>query len=50
MTASRIEENSKIVKLDPSEVDALDKVHKTKGMTRFVYPAFGVDFGFPDKS
>lgn len=50
MTNSRIEENAKIVKLDSSEVAALDNVHKVRGMTRFVYPAFGVDFGFPDKS
>lgn len=50
MTNSRIEENAKVVKLDSSEVAALDKVHKVKGVTRFVYPQFGVDFGFPDKS
>ena len=26
------------MKLDASEVQALDKVHKDKGMKRFVYP------------
>lgn len=50
MTNSRIEENAKVVKLDASEVAELDKVHKVKGVKRFVYPEFGVDFGFPDKS
>lgn len=50
VTNSRIEENGKVVKLDSSEVQALDEVHKKKGMKRFVYPDFGVDFGFPDKS
>jgi len=42
-------ENAKVIKLDRSEVESLDSVHKVKGMKRFVYPDFGVDFGFPDK-
>ncbi|PNS15716.1 Glycerol 2-dehydrogenase (NADP(+)) [Sphaceloma murrayae] len=50
VTASRIEENLKIVSLDQDDLKALDEIHKTKGITRFVYPAFGVDLGFPDKS
>ena len=25
------------------------KIHKEKGVTRFVYPEFGVNLGFPDK-
>jgi glycerol 2-dehydrogenase (NADP+) len=37
------------VKLDDADIKALDEIHKTKGTTRFVYPAFGVKFGFPDK-
>jgi glycerol 2-dehydrogenase (NADP+) len=32
----------KIVKLDSSDIEALDKISKTKGLTRFVYPPFGV--------
>ncbi|KAK4959549.1 H/ACA snoRNP pseudouridylase subunit [Elasticomyces elasticus] len=48
-TPSRIEENLKIIKLDSSDMDALEQISKTKGLTRFVYPAFGVDLGFPDK-
>jgi hypothetical protein len=42
VTASRIEENLKTIKLDTLDVEALDKIHKKKGLTRFVYPAFGV--------
>jgi glycerol 2-dehydrogenase (NADP+) len=32
----------KIIKLDSSDVEALDKISKTKGTTRYVYPPFGV--------
>ena len=42
VTASRIEENLKTVKLDSSDLEALEAIHKKKGITRFVYPAFGV--------
>ncbi|KAM0721292.1 hypothetical protein Q7P37_003580 [Cladosporium fusiforme] len=49
VTATRIAENLKVVALDSSDLDALNKIHKTKGVTRFVYPAFGVNLGFPDK-
>lgn len=42
VTATRIAENLKVVKLDSSDMDALEKIHKDKGITRFVYPAFGV--------
>ncbi|RMY78064.1 hypothetical protein D0862_03852 [Hortaea werneckii] len=49
VTPSRIEENLKTVKLDSSDMDALEGIHKKKGITRFVYPAFGVNLGFPDK-
>ncbi|KAF2224805.1 NADP-dependent oxidoreductase domain-containing protein [Elsinoe ampelina] len=49
VTPSRIEENLKIVDLDSDDLKALDEIHKTKGITRFVYPAFGVNLGFPDK-
>ncbi|KAK4506890.1 hypothetical protein PRZ48_000623 [Zasmidium cellare] len=50
VTPSRIEENLKTVKLDSSDLEALDSIHKKKGLTRYVYPPFGVDLGFPDKS
>ena len=45
----RIEENMRTVALDDSDVQALNGIHKSKGVTRYVYPPFGFDFGFPDK-
>jgi glycerol 2-dehydrogenase (NADP+) len=54
ITPSRITENKNLVTLDAmdlSEVNAfIDSVKANKGFTRYVYPAFGVDFGFPDKA
>ena len=46
----RIEANLKVVDLDDEDLEALNEIHKKNGVTRFVYPPFGVDFGFPDKS
>lgn len=48
VTPSRIEENRKIVKLSSEDVASLDEISKG-GVRRFVYPEFGVNFGFPDK-
>ncbi|KPI36943.1 D-galacturonate [Cyphellophora attinorum] len=48
VTPSRIDENRQIVKLSPEDVQTLSDLSKN-GVHRFVYPAFGVDFGFPDK-
>ncbi|QIW97281.1 hypothetical protein AMS68_002799 [Peltaster fructicola] len=48
-TKHRIEENLKVIDLDDSDLQALNKIHQTKGLTRFVYPEFGVNLGFPDK-
>ena len=31
-------------------MEKLEKIHKVKGITRYVYPPFGVDCGFPDKA
>lgn len=42
VTPSRIEENKNIIKLDDADMDALEGISKKKGLTRFVYPAFGV--------
>lgn len=54
VTPSRIESNLKIVKLDDEDVKLLDgyaeELEKTGKVQRFVYPPFGIDFGFPDKS
>lgn len=47
--ASRIDQNSKIIDLDAEDMEALEIIHKSAGARRYVYPAFGVDFGFPDK-
>ncbi|KAK5148879.1 NADP-dependent oxidoreductase domain-containing protein [Cryomyces antarcticus] len=49
VTPSRIEENRNIIELDSSDMKALEKISKDKGMTRFIYPAFGVNLGFSDK-
>jgi len=49
VTPSRIEDNLKIIKLDHSDVKALDHISKTHPPNRFVYPPFGVNLGFPDK-
>ncbi|KAH6680892.1 glycerol dehydrogenase [Halenospora varia] len=48
ITPSRIEENMHVVKLSSSDMEALEQIHKG-GVTRYVYPLFGVNFGFPDK-
>ena len=50
VTPSRIEENKKIVELDSSEMEALENFSKVNGVKRFVYPEFGVNFGFPDRN
>ncbi|KAF2730018.1 Aldo/keto reductase [Polyplosphaeria fusca] len=49
VTPSRIDENRKLIALDDSDVEKLEGIHKAKGLTRFVYPPFGVNCGFPDK-
>jgi hypothetical protein len=42
------------VQLDDSDLkiihDYSDELTKAGKLKRYVYPAFGVDFGFPDKS
>jgi glycerol 2-dehydrogenase (NADP+) len=54
VTPSRIEENRKLVKLDQEDIDLIakysDELGAKKAFQRYVYPPFGVDFGFPDKS
>jgi hypothetical protein len=43
-----------IIKLDDSDMKILTDyskdLEKNKKLVRYVYPPFGVDFGFPDKS
>jgi glycerol 2-dehydrogenase (NADP+) len=53
VSPSRIQANHHLVKLDDEDLAAItayaeDSIAKN-GVTRFVYPPFGVSFGFPDK-
>lgn len=54
VTPERIKENLNLVDLDEEDQKLLraysDKLTAEKKLQRFVYPPFGVDFGFPDKS
>lgn len=49
----RIKANMDLVKLDASDMKILDdysnEMVKSGKVVRYVYPAFGVAFGFPDK-
>lgn len=53
VTPARIESNLKLVKLDEEDVKLLneygEELEKTGKTQRFVYPPFGINFGFPDK-
>lgn len=42
VTPARIEENLKTIEFDQEDLAALERIHKKKGVTRFVYPQFGV--------
>ncbi len=48
VTPSRIEQNRTIIPLDEEEMSALNKIYLT-APKRYIYPEFGVNFGFPDK-
>jgi diketogulonate reductase-like aldo/keto reductase len=52
-TPSRIEENLKIVELSKEDLKTLtdysDELTKNGKLERYVYPPWGVNFGFPDK-
>ncbi|KAL1855333.1 hypothetical protein VTK73DRAFT_8579 [Phialemonium thermophilum] len=54
VTLERIKANMKIIPLDDADMKLLrdysDELTRTGKLQRFVYPPFGVDFGFPDKS
>lgn len=53
VTPSRIEDNMKLVQLDKEEVDLIGKysaeLAAKTGFQRYIFPPFGVHFGFPDK-
>lgn len=48
-TAARIEANRELIKLDDEDMAKLAEIAKTD-LKRYVYPEFGVNFGFPDKA
>lgn len=54
VTPSRIEDNRNLISLDDADMATIakftDELAAKQGFQRFVYPPFGVDFGFPDKS
>ncbi|KAE8414973.1 NADP-dependent oxidoreductase domain-containing protein [Aspergillus pseudocaelatus] len=54
VTPSRIEANRQLVQLDEKDMATIakytDDLAARKAFHRYVYPPFGVDFGFPDKS
>ena len=54
VTPARIKANMDLIKLDESDMkiinDYSNELQKSGKLVRYVYPAFGVDFGFPDRS
>jgi glycerol 2-dehydrogenase (NADP+)/D-galacturonate reductase len=54
VTPERIKANLEIVELDAEDMKGLDEysadLQRTGGLRRYVYPPFGIDFGFPDKA
>jgi glycerol 2-dehydrogenase (NADP+)/D-galacturonate reductase len=54
VTPERITANKTIIDLDEEDVKALNdysaELQKKGELKRYVYPPFGIDFGFPDKS
>ena len=54
VTPERILQNLQIVDLDEEDLKTLndysDELAKKGELKRYVYPPFGIDFGFPDKS
>lgn len=54
VTPERIKANRDLVQLDDSDLKIIDdysnELTRSGKLTRYVYPPFGIDFGFPDKS
>ncbi|RDW76980.1 hypothetical protein BP6252_05033 [Coleophoma cylindrospora] len=54
VTPARIKANMDLIRLDESDMKILndysDDLKKNGKLHRYVYPAFGVDLGFPDRS
>lgn len=53
VTPSRIEDNRNLIALDDADMATIakytDELAASNGFQRFIFPPFGVDFGFPDK-
>lgn len=53
VTPARIKANLQTVKLDADDMKVLtdysDDLTKKGELKRYVYPPFGINFGFPDK-
>lgn len=54
VTPERIEGNRALIALDDADMATIakytDGLAAGEGFQRFIFPPFGVDFGFPDKS
>jgi len=54
VTPERIKANMKIIELDDEDVSQVkaysEELKRGSKLVRYVYPPFGIDFGFPDKS
>lgn len=50
VTESRIKSNLEIVDLDDEDFKTLGEITAGGKVERFVFPPFGINFGFPDKS
>lgn len=54
VTPARIKANMEIVDLDDEDMNMLNEysenLERNQKLNRYVYPPFGVDFGFPDKA
>lgn len=49
VTPARIDENKKLISLDDEDMEKLAALTKD-GVKRLVYPPFGINLGFPDKT
>jgi diketogulonate reductase-like aldo/keto reductase len=53
VTPARIKANMELIKLGESDMKIINEysndLQKSGKLIRYVYPAFGVAFGFPDK-
>jgi len=50
VTEQRIKDNRTIISLDDEDMKLVKDYSENHPAQRFVYPPFGIDFGFPDKA